>query len=368
MVQGGRWGAALAQGRRRVEPADEQLRVWREAEALRAAPDDAGHEGAVAHAVLDGVLIRPVGALLHVVQVRVARAEARVEDRHPHARPRVPQPPQRLGVELGCDLRHRLARHARVPGKEQLPRRGAEARIAARARVALVRPHRVPGGGGEAVNGPPSAQPSTRRGCSVRAARSITRSRRRMRRRLLAELSWLGVAVPVGLIVQALQVLAQLGLSGAIPSLWRQQTHRAVPTERSQRAAALSATQALQSHHRKVTRQPVGRASTRQHPPPACRRTMLTAQRIVHYAMRTVSAHVGGEADDEVLLEHGCGRGSGGRRARQAKSRKTHANTPGRRSLTPSRELRQDGVSERGCCTLAVVLLLRAIYNNNSGG
>ena len=53
MVQGGRWGAALAQGRRRVEPADEQLRVRREAEALRAAPDDAGHEGAVAHAVLD---------------------------------------------------------------------------------------------------------------------------------------------------------------------------------------------------------------------------------------------------------------------------------------------------------------------------
>ena len=48
------------------------------------------------HSVLDGLLIGPVGPLLDVAQVRVARAEARVEDGHPYARARMPEPPERL--------------------------------------------------------------------------------------------------------------------------------------------------------------------------------------------------------------------------------------------------------------------------------
>lgn len=53
-------------------------------------------EGAMPHVVLGGLLVGPVGPLLDVAQVRVARAEARVEDSHPYARARVPEPPERL--------------------------------------------------------------------------------------------------------------------------------------------------------------------------------------------------------------------------------------------------------------------------------
>ena len=48
------------------------------------------------HGVLHGLLIGPVGPLLDVAQVRVGRAEARVEDSHPYARARMPEPPERL--------------------------------------------------------------------------------------------------------------------------------------------------------------------------------------------------------------------------------------------------------------------------------
>ena len=48
------------------------------------------------HGVLDGLFVGPVGPLLDVAQVRVGRAEARVEDSHPYARARVPEPPERL--------------------------------------------------------------------------------------------------------------------------------------------------------------------------------------------------------------------------------------------------------------------------------
>ena len=56
-------------------------------------------EGAVPHFVLNGLLVGPVAPLLDVAQVRVARAEARVEDSHPDTRARVPQTPECL---LAC--------------------------------------------------------------------------------------------------------------------------------------------------------------------------------------------------------------------------------------------------------------------------
>ena len=53
-------------------------------------------EGAVPHAVLNARLVGPVGQFLDVAQVRVAHAEAGVEDCHPDACTRVPQTPECL--------------------------------------------------------------------------------------------------------------------------------------------------------------------------------------------------------------------------------------------------------------------------------
>jgi hypothetical protein len=47
---------------------------------------NAGHEGAVAEPVVQRGLVRPVGPLLDVAEVRVVLAHARVEHRHPHLR------------------------------------------------------------------------------------------------------------------------------------------------------------------------------------------------------------------------------------------------------------------------------------------
>ena len=52
-------------------PEDVDLRVGGEPEALGAAGDDARHEGPVAEPVVQRLLVRPVRALAHTLEVRV---------------------------------------------------------------------------------------------------------------------------------------------------------------------------------------------------------------------------------------------------------------------------------------------------------
>lgn len=60
-----------------------QLHVWREAGAgCVLAADDACHKAAVAQAVAEALLVRPVGALLDVADVRVALTDAGVKHAH----------------------------------------------------------------------------------------------------------------------------------------------------------------------------------------------------------------------------------------------------------------------------------------------
>ena len=57
------------------DPEDVYLCVGGEPEALGAARDDARHEGAVAQPVVQRLLVRPVGALAHPLEVGVRLGE-----------------------------------------------------------------------------------------------------------------------------------------------------------------------------------------------------------------------------------------------------------------------------------------------------
>ena len=56
-------------------PEDVDLRVGGEPEALGATGDDARHEGAVAKPVVKRLLVRPIGALAHPLEVRMRLGE-----------------------------------------------------------------------------------------------------------------------------------------------------------------------------------------------------------------------------------------------------------------------------------------------------
>ena len=238
------------------------------------------------HCVLYGLFVGPVGPLLDVAQVRVGRAEARVEDSHPYARARVPEPPERLlnaslaracmavhglcvracaelaciayatdargrrthlRVELGCDLGRCLTPPlvTRVPWEEQTPRRalaGLEARVAAAVAVAAQAAATAAAAAAAAAlgrkrevgPGPPTAEASTPPH-AVRSGGVGAALKARIRRMgWLAERSGLGMSRRWLLLRMALQALARHRLGRAVPPLRRYQSHRAVPAERSQ--------------------------------------------------------------------------------------------------------------------------------------